>query len=103
MKPKYFFLLAVFLAIPLIAKAQSTFGSIVGVAQDTDLATVAGATITIKNLDENTTRSTTSDSEGGFQFLNLKPGSYEITATKYGLTDFMLAVAPLESRPTLRV
>src|SRR5262245_2082460 len=103
MKPKYFFLLAVFLAIPLIAKAQSTFGSIVGVAQDTDLATVAGATITIKNLEENTTRSTTSDSEGIFQFLNLKPGRYKITATKSGFTDFKLAEAALEARQTLRV
>src|SRR5262247_4439131 len=103
MKPKYFLLLPVILAIPLIAKAQSTFGSIVGVAQDADLATVAGATITIKNLDENTTRSMTSDSEGGFQFLNLKPGRYEITATKSGFMDFKLAAAQLEARQTLRI
>jgi hypothetical protein len=103
MKPKYLFLLPVILAIPLIAKAQSTFGSIVGVAQDTDLATVAGATIIVRNLDENTTRSTTSDSGGDFQFLNLKPGRYEITATKSGFMDFKLAEAQLEARQTLRV
>ena len=48
MKPKYFFLLPVLLAIPLIAKAQSTFGSIVGVAQDTNSAAVPEAKITIK-------------------------------------------------------
>jgi Carboxypeptidase regulatory-like domain/TonB dependent receptor len=103
MKPKYFFLLPIFLVIPLIARAQSTFGSIVGVAQDNNSATVPGATITIKNLDENVTRSTTSNSEGGFQFLNLKPGRFEVTATKDGFANFRIAEVSLEARQTLRV
>jgi hypothetical protein len=67
MKLRYHFLLSVFLAVSVIARAQSTFGSIVGVAQDTNSATVPGATITIKNLDENVSHSTTSNGEGGFQ------------------------------------
>src|SRR5215831_13912852 len=103
MKPKYFFLLPVLLAIPLIAKTQSTFGSIVGVAQDTNSAAVPEAKITIKNLDENTTRTTLSDSQGNFQFLNLKPGRYEVTATKEGFANFKIAEASLEARQALRI
>src|SRR5262252_4334445 len=103
MKPKYFFLLPVLLAIPLIAKAQSTFGSIVGVAQDTNSAAVPEAKITIKNLDENTTRTTLADSQCNFQFLNLKPGRYEVTATKEGFANFKIAEASLEARQALRI
>ncbi|HXM34739.1 MAG TPA: TonB-dependent receptor, partial [Pyrinomonadaceae bacterium] len=83
-------------------KAQSTLGSIVGVAQDSNLAAVPGSTITIRNLNENSTRSTVADADGSFQFLNLKPGRYEITATKEGFADFKVEVL-LEARQTLRV
>src|SRR5262245_46758412 len=103
MKPKYLFLLPLLLAIPLIARAQSTFGSIVGVAQDADAATIAGATITIRNLDENVSQSTTSNSEGGFQFLNLKPGRYGVTAAKDGFANFKIEEVSLAARQTLRV
>jgi hypothetical protein len=103
MKPKYIFLLPLLLAIPLIARAQSTFGSIVGVAQDANSATIAGATITIKNLDENVSHSTTSNSEGGFQFLNLKPGRYEVAGTKDGFANFKIDEVSLAARQTLRV
>ncbi|MBO0720738.1 MAG: TonB-dependent receptor [Blastocatellia bacterium] len=93
----------VLLAMPAMAYAQSTFGSVVGVTQDTNLAVVPEATITIKNLDENSTRSTTSNNEGGFQFLNLKPGRYQITATKSGFSDFKTAELLLEARQAMRV
>ncbi|HEY7181683.1 MAG TPA: TonB-dependent receptor, partial [Blastocatellia bacterium] len=103
MKPRYLFLLSIFLAVPLIARAQSTFGSIVGVAQDANAAAVAGATITIRNLDENVSYSATSNTDGGFQFLNLKPGRYEVTATKDGFANFKIDDVSLAARQTLRV
>jgi len=85
------------------AKAQSTFGNIVGVAQDSNSASVPGSTITIRNLDENSPRTTVSDSEGSFQFLNMKPGRYEITATKEGFAEYKVKEVLLEARQTLRV
>jgi hypothetical protein len=88
---------------PLVARAQSTFGSIVGVTQDTNAATIPGTTITIRNLDENVSYSAASNSEGGFQFLNLKPGRYEVTATKDGFANFKIDEVSLVARQTLRV
>jgi hypothetical protein len=104
MKALRFLLILTLLSSPLIpANAQSTFGSIVGVVQDPSQATVAGATIKVRNLDENTSHTAASDSEGNFQFLNLKPGRYEITATRSGFADFKISELQLDARQTLRI
>src|SRR5262245_18749534 len=103
MKATRLILLLASLAISPSVNAQSTFGSIVGVTQDANLAVVPEATITIKNLDENSTRSTLSNDEGSFQFLNLKPGRYEVSATKSGFSEFKTTGLLLEARQSLRV
>jgi hypothetical protein len=53
--------LLVVLALPARALAQSTFGSIVGVTQDSSQAVVPEAKVTARNLDDNTVRSAVSD------------------------------------------
>jgi hypothetical protein len=83
--------------------AQSTFGSIVGTALDQSALAVPGATINLRSIDENTTQSTVSDASGTFQFLSLKPGSYEIQATLVGFSDATLRNLRLDARQTLRV
>src|SRR5262249_43947604 len=85
------------------ANAQSTFGSIVGVVQDPSQATIAGALVKVRNLDENTSHTAASDTEGNFQFLNLKPGRYEITATRSGFADFKIPELQLDARQSLRI
>jgi len=85
------------------ASAQSTFGSIVGIAQDQSLLPVPGATITLRNADENTTQSIVSDAAGAFQFLNLKPGAYDIDASLEGFSSVALRALRLDARQTLRV
>ena len=85
------------------AGAQSTFGSIVGTAQDQSALAVPGATITLRSVDENTTQALVSDAAGGFQFLNLKPGSYEIQAALSGFSDVTVRNLRLDARQTLRV
>jgi FlaG/FlaF family flagellin (archaellin) len=85
------------------AGAQSTFGSIVGTAQDQSALAVPGATLTLRSTDENTTQSTVSDSTGGFQFLNLKPGAYELEASLTGFSNLTLRNLRLDARQTLRV
>lgn len=81
---------------------QSTFGSIVGTVQDPSGATIAGANVTVKNLDDNTTRSTVSNSAGEYQVLNLRPGKYEIVGSKEGFANATITGAALDARQQLR-
>jgi hypothetical protein len=83
--------------------AQSTFGSLVGVVQDKTQAVVPGAKVTIRRLEENSSRSTTSDQNGSFEFLNLKPGTYALSAQADGFAEFQVPSAELTSRQTLRI
>ena len=96
-------LVCVLLSLTRAAGAQSTFGSIVGTAQDQSALAVPGATITLRSTDENTSQSLVSDAAGAFQFLNLKPGAYEVSATLAGFADVTVRNLRLEARQTLRV
>jgi len=85
------------------AIAQSTFGSIVGAVHDKTDAVVPGATVQIKDLADNNTRSATSDQNGSFEFVNLKPSRYEVSVHAEGFADFQVPSAELTARQTLRV
>jgi len=82
--------------------AQSTFGSIVGSLKDAADAAVPSAVITVRDMDENLSRSTTSNDQGLYQFLNLRPGRYEITAVKTGFSTVKISDIRLEARQELR-
>ncbi len=83
--------------------AQSTFGSIVGTVRDRSGATVGNVSLSLRDLDENTTRSTVSDGAGLYEFPNLKPGCYEGTASKEGFGVFKIRDITLDARQTVRV
>ena len=83
--------------------AQSTFGSIVGVVHDTTEAVVPGASVKIRRLEDDSIRSTTSDQNGSFEFVNLKPGNYALSTLAEGFAEFHVPSAELTSRQTLRI
>ena len=85
------------------AVGQSTFGSIVGVVHDKTDAVVPGAKVQIKDLADNSTRSATSDRNGSFEFVNLKPSKYEVSVQADGFNDFRVTSAELTARQALRV
>jgi hypothetical protein len=85
------------------AVGQSTFGSIVGVVHDATQAVVPGASVKIRSLEDNSTRSTTSDQNGSFEFVNLKPGNYALSAAAESFADFQVPSAELTARQTLRI
>ena len=70
------------------ARAQSTVGSIVGVVHDATAAVVPGASVKVQSLDDNSTRSATSDENGSFEFVNLKPGHYAVSEKRRVLPNF---------------
>ena len=85
------------------AMGQSTLGSIVGVVHDKTQAVIPGATVKIKNLEDSSVRSATSDQNGTFEFLNLKPGGYLVSVNAEGFADFQIATAELSVRQVLRI
>jgi len=88
-------------AYPVVG--QSTFGSIVGVVHDPSQGAVAGASIALRSLEDNSVRTATSDENGAFEFVNLKPGKYALTAQAQGFADFQVPSAELNARQTLRI
>jgi uncharacterized protein (DUF2141 family) len=67
-----------------VARAQSTFGSIRGVATDDTGAAIPGSAVTLKSVDQSTTRTAVSDGSGAFLFENLKPGRYTVSVALAG-------------------
>ena len=94
------------MAILLLASGiigQSTFGSIVGVVKDPAERTIADAQITLTNLDDHAQRNTSADSNGAFEFVNLKPGHYELVAHADGFSDYKISSLQLDARQNLRL
>src|SRR6266571_615878 len=83
-----FVLLAV--ASVVVSQTQITTGTIQGSVTDANGAVMPGATVEIKNLDTNISKTLTTDEGGRFVALALPPGKYSVTVSKQG---FATAVA----------
>jgi hypothetical protein len=84
-------------------RGQSTFGSIVGTVHDKTQSVVAGASVQLRGLEDNSTHSATSDQDGAFEFLNLKPGNYALSAQAPGFAEFQVPSVELSARQALRI
>jgi hypothetical protein len=76
--------------------AQFEAGSVLGTVRDSTGAMIPNAHVEIKNLSTNATRTTSSDTNGEWNFPALQPGRYAVTIKQTGLRDeirtFELAV-----------
>lgn len=79
-------ILAIAFAVSILAQAGGSTAEIKGRVTDPNGAVVAGATVTATDADKGVTRTTTTDGEGNYLFLNLAPGRYNIRvqATGFG-------------------
>ncbi|HLV87284.1 MAG TPA: carboxypeptidase regulatory-like domain-containing protein [Candidatus Sulfotelmatobacter sp.] len=78
-------LAALLMIWPAGAWAQSlTSGDITGTVTDPSGAAVPNANVTLKSNDTGQTRSTTSNSTGGYRFALLSPGSYTVSSASQG-------------------
>src|SRR5438128_9717625 len=84
------FLVTLACAIAANSQTQITTGTIQGMVTDANGAIVPGASVEIKNLDTNLSRTLATDEGGRFVALALPPGPYSVTITKQG---FATAVA----------
>ncbi len=78
-------------------RAQATQGSLLGTVKDPNGSVVAGATVSLTNTDEGTSRTTSTAASGDYIFLDVKSGTYSIQIEaagfkKWQAVDVVLAV-----------
>src|SRR5467141_925638 len=64
--------------------SQVNTGTISGFVQDSSGAVIAGATVTVRNVDTGTARTVTSDDGGNYRVLSLAIGRYEVRVESGG-------------------
>lgn len=84
------------------ALAQSTFATVVGTIHDSSGAALPDAVVTITNEGTSAKRSSTSETNGDYSFLNLEPGKYTISMQAPGFQVANFSVELL-ARQTVRV
>ena len=89
MKRAVFVLCAIF-GLWTPAAAQFETASVVGTVRDLSGAIVAGATVTLTNIETGVSATRTSDAAGNYEFMTARVGTYLVTAEKEG---FAVAVA----------
>jgi len=70
--------LACLFALTMPLAAQSFYGSIVGTVADASGAVIANANVTLTNTGTSEKRTSQTDANGNYQFLNLLPGAFRV-------------------------
>jgi hypothetical protein len=70
------------MALPIFAQLPS--GTILGVVKDASGSLVAGATVTVRNIDTGQVRTVTTDRDGAYRVSALPVGRYEVRAEQTG-------------------
>ncbi len=83
--------------------AQSIFGSILGTVKDASGSVVPNATVKLINIDENTSRTLTTNDNGDYEAVNTKPGRYRVEVSATGFQTFTTSEIALAARQTIRV
>ncbi len=89
--------------VPGSAFAQSTFGSVRGVAQDDSGAILPDTQVTLHSLDENTERKVTTDADGSFTLENVKAGQYALRAQHVGFAETVIDGVTVNARQDVRL
>jgi hypothetical protein len=100
--------LAIVITILLIAftglcVGQSFTSSITGLISDPTGAAIQGTNVELKNIATNDVRTSTSNADGSYQFDNLPPGTYQITATARGFKTFIQDSLTLQANTGARI
>jgi hypothetical protein len=81
------------------AFAQEVYGSVQGRVVDANGAAISGATVEL--ISEQRTLTTSTDGEGGYQFLNALPGLYKVQVTASGFGTRFRDNVPVELGRTI--
>ena len=83
--------------------AQSTFGTIRGTTLDQSGSSIPQAQVSLHSVDENSDFTAISDDHGNFMLVNVKPGHYNLAATKEGFAKAIVERVELAARQDLRL
>ncbi len=86
-------ILVIFIAVPLLMRAQNPNGALRGEVQDASAARVAGARVVVQSIGSSITREAAANDRGEFRIEGLLPGSYRVTVTAKG---FAQAIADVD-------
>jgi hypothetical protein len=75
---QFLVVLVLLLGVAVCASAQTT-GTISGIVQDEKEAALPNATVTARNVETNISRTSQTNEEGRYNFVNLPVGRYEVT------------------------
>ena len=81
---------------------QADVATVTGVVADTGQAVMPGVSVTLRNIETNSTNSVASNNDGYFTLTPLPPGTYELTAARPGFSTYRVTRIALESGQTLR-
>ena len=79
----------VFLLGSSAAAIGQTTGSLAGAVTDEKGAVIPNATVTLRNTEKNTSRTTQTGSEGNYRFDNVPVGPYEVTVEAQGFAKYV--------------
>ena len=81
-----YILTLIFAAFLLVGNASAQFetATVLGSVRDANEAVIEGATVTLKNVATDISNTATTDSNGDYQFVNIKIGIYQITIEANG-------------------
>ncbi|MBZ5528666.1 MAG: TonB-dependent receptor [Acidobacteriia bacterium] len=91
------------LTLGFAAEAQTYRGSILGTVMDSSGGSVAGATVTVKNLDTGLTRTVTTGDDGSYKVPELPIGNYSVSVEKAGFRTGIVTSIRVEVASTNRV
>ena len=91
------------LLTPVAILGQATSGSIIGTVTDQTGAAVPGASVDIRNVDQNVTSNVATNESGNYVQGQLVPGRYEVTIKKAGFNAAVQPNVPVTAGTTVRV
>jgi hypothetical protein len=82
-------LLLTLLTFSVVPTPAQTTGSISGEVKDEKQAVITNATVTVRNVKTNETRTTQTDSDGRYHFSGMSVGDYEVTIEATGFAKYV--------------
>src|SRR5689334_19501388 len=73
-----------------VAQAQYDTATVLGTVHDVSGGVISGASITLRNVGTGSVANTKTDSNGDYQFTDVRIGRYEVTAEQPGFSSFVV-------------